>query len=272
MANGTLSSYFEKQKDKNAPSGGVAAYSVPATMTESTGGPAPAGGGSAPSAPSAPKGAAGGGTGFVSFGQYFGGNAPAVQAQAQKAVESAKGARPSAMNAPVGAPGLGAFKTVSFGPTPSAGTMAARQAMDPLTRQMNEAQRQSTNLNALTQPGGAQTEAAGSMGSFDALLSGGLVQRAAKQEQQRLGALRAALQDEQARYAQEDASRAQQEQAQYEADRQKEEADWYARQEEERKYYEALRAQQEQAAAMDEEGSYQYQAPEEYDDLGEGGY
>jgi hypothetical protein len=130
---------------------------------------------------------------------------------------------------------------------------------------MNEAQRQSTNLNALTQPGGAQTEAAGSMGAFDALLSGGLVQRAAKQEQQRLGALRAALQDEQTRYAQEEASRAQQEQAQYEADRQREEADWYAQKEEERKYYEDLRAQQEQSAAMDYENADPY-------DYASGGY
>ena len=115
MANGTLSSYFEKQKDKNAPSGGVAAYSVPATMTESTGGPAPMGGGSAPSAPSAPKGAAGGGTGFVSFGQYFGGNAPAVQAQAQKQAVSAKGFEElNALQKPGGMQG-GAFDTLLGG-------------------------------------------------------------------------------------------------------------------------------------------------------------
>ena len=261
----TLPGYWqEEQRKRQKPISGqaVSPYLAP---VEPTGGTAPMGGGSSSSAPSAPKASPGGGTGFVSFGQYFGGNAPAVQAQAQKAVESAKGARPSAMNAPVGAPGLGAFKTVSFGPTPSAGTMAARQATDPLTRQMNEAQRQSTNLNALTQPGGAQTEAAGSMGAFDALLSGGLVQRAAKQEQQRLGALRAALQDEQTRYAQEEASRAQQEQAQYEADRQREEADWYAQKEEERKYYEDLRAQQEQSAAMDYENADPY-------DYASGGY
>jgi hypothetical protein len=268
MANGTLSSFFEKEKAKGSKLGNVSPYSAPA---ESTGGPSPMGGGSAGTA-SAPKAAPGGGTGFVSFGQYFGGNAPAVQAQAQKAVESAKGTRPSAINAPVGAPGLSAFKTASFGPTTSASTMMQRQSVDPLTRRMNEAQRQSTNLNALTLPGGAQTEAAGSMGSFDALLAGGLVQRGARQEQQRLGALRAALQDEQGQLAQDSASRAQQEQAQYDADRQREEADWYARQEEERKYYEALRARQEQAAAMDEESSFAPIAPDEYDDLGEGGY
>jgi len=260
MANGTMSSYFEKKKTAKDISGSaVSPYSAPAE---------PVGG----SAPSAPKAAPGGGTGFVSFGQYFGGNAPAVQAQAQKAVESAKGVRPAAKNTPAGAPGLGAFKTVSFGPTPSASTVMQRQSIDPLTKSINETQRQANALNVLTQPGGAQTATAGSMGAFDALLAGGLVQRGAKLEQQRLGALRAALQDEQGRLAQETASRAQQEQAQYDADRQREEADWYARQEEERKYYEALRAQQEQAAAMDQEGSFQYQAPEEYDDLGEGGY
>jgi hypothetical protein len=80
MANGVLSSYFEKEKAKGTKAGGVSPYSAPA---EPTGGPAPMGGGSSPSAP---KAAQGGGTGFVSFGQYFGGNAPAVQAQAQKAV------------------------------------------------------------------------------------------------------------------------------------------------------------------------------------------
>jgi len=268
VANGTLSSYFEKQQKGKTPEQSVGYSTAPA---DSAGGPAPMGGGLA-GGPSAPKAAQGGGTGFVSFGQYFGGNAPAVQAQAQKAVESAKGAGPSATSAPVGAPGLSAFKTASFGPTASASTMMQRQSVDPLTRRMNEAQRQSTNLNALTQPGGAQTEVAGSMGSFDALLAGGLVQRGARQEQQRLGALRAALQDEQGRLAQETASRAEREQAQYDADRQREEADWYARQEEERKYYEALRAQQQQTAEMDQEGSFQYQAPDEYDDLGEGGY
>ncbi len=85
MANGTLSSYFKKEKAKGTKAGGVSPYSAP---VEPTGGSAPTGGGSSPSAP---KAAQGGGTGFVSFGQYFGGNAPAVQAQAQKQAVSAKG-------------------------------------------------------------------------------------------------------------------------------------------------------------------------------------
>ena len=85
MANGTLSNYFEQDRVKAAKkAGGDSVYSAPAE---------PAGGGSTggPSAPSAPKGSAGGGTGFVSFGQYFGANAPAIQQQAQKQAVSAKG-------------------------------------------------------------------------------------------------------------------------------------------------------------------------------------
>lgn len=91
MANGTLSSYFEKQKDKGVKTEGVSPYSA---SVEPTGGSAPSGGGPAggPSAPkAAPAKSAGGGTGFVSFGQYFGANAPAVQQQAEKQAVSAKG-------------------------------------------------------------------------------------------------------------------------------------------------------------------------------------
>lgn len=88
MANGKLSGYFEKEKAKGTKAGGASPYSAPVDV-----GGAPADGGSAggPSAPSAPKSAAGGGTGFVSFGQYFGANAPAIQQQAQKQAVGAKG-------------------------------------------------------------------------------------------------------------------------------------------------------------------------------------
>ena len=90
MANGTLSNYFEQDRVKAAKkAGGSSVYSAPAGDAAGT---APMGGGSsAPSASSAPKGSAGGGTGFVSFGQYFGANAPAIQQQAQKQAVSAKG-------------------------------------------------------------------------------------------------------------------------------------------------------------------------------------
>jgi hypothetical protein len=110
MANGTMSSYFEKKKTAKDISGSaVSPYSAP---VEPTGGPAPMGGGSAPSAP---KASPGGGTGFVSFGQYFGGNAPAVQAQAQKQAVSAKGFEElNALQKPGGMQG-GAFDTLLGG-------------------------------------------------------------------------------------------------------------------------------------------------------------
>jgi hypothetical protein len=203
----------------------------------------------------------------VSFGQYFGANAPAIQQQAQGAVAKAKNAPQASLNAPMGASGLGSFRPTSFGPAPTAQTMVQRQ-QDPLSAQLAQAQRQSAALQPLANYGDMGKD----VSAFDQLLGGGVTQRAAKQEQQRLGSLRGYLEEQQAQYAQEEASRRQQEQAQYDADRRREEAEWYARQEEERKYYEALRAQQEQAAAMDEESSFAPIAPDEYDDIGEGGY
>lgn len=111
MANGTMSSYFEKQQKGKTPDRRVGYSTAPA---EPTGGPAPMGGGSA-GGPSAPKAAQGGGTGFVSFGQYFGGNAPAVQAQAQKQAVSAKGFEElNALQKPGGMQG-GAFDTLLGG-------------------------------------------------------------------------------------------------------------------------------------------------------------
>ena len=88
----TLPSYWQQEQSKRSKgiSGqAVSPYSAPA---EPANGAASSGGGrAAPSASSAPKSAAGGGTGFVSFGQYFGANAPAIQQQAQKQAVSAKG-------------------------------------------------------------------------------------------------------------------------------------------------------------------------------------
>ena len=192
MANGVLSSYFEKEKAKGTKAGGVSPYSAPA---EPTGGPAPMGGGSAPSAPSAPKGAAGGGTGFVSFGQYFGANAPAVQAQAQKAVETA--GAPKAPTAPAGATGLGMARPERFGPMASAGTMAARQkagsSADPYAAQIAQTSAQFAALNPAAQSG----DMGEGVGAFDQLLGGGETKRAAKAEQQRLNTLRGYLQTEQ---------------------------------------------------------------------------
>ena len=189
----TLPGYWqEEQRKRQKPISGsaVSPYSAPA---EPVGGPAPMGGGSAPSAP---KASPGGGTGFVSFGQYFGGNAPAVQAQAQKTVGAASA--PRAPTVPQGASGLGTFKTASFGPQASAGTLVARQktgsSADPYAAQIAQTSAQFAALNPAAQSG----DMGENVGAFDQLLGGGETQRAAKGEQQRLGTLRAALEGEQA--------------------------------------------------------------------------
>jgi len=78
-ANQRLSSYFEGKAENK-----------PAFSYSTGGGEAPASSGSAP-APAGPKAPTStGGSGFVNFGQYFGANAPAVQAQAEKAAAGAK--------------------------------------------------------------------------------------------------------------------------------------------------------------------------------------
>ena len=257
-ANQRLSSYFEGKAENK-----------PAFSYSTGGGEAPASGGTAPApAPSGPKApTATGGSGFVNFGQYFGANAPAVQAQAQRAVTSAQGAGPKPANVPAAAPGLSTFGTVQFGKTPSASTMAQRQQMDPLSRNLAQTQRQSANLQTIADTGDLGKGAT----AFDQMLGGGVAQQTARQEQQRLGTLSRYYQGEQGRLAQEAASRQAQEEAQFDLDRQREEAEFYRRAEEERRYYEDMRRQQEGYAA-DQEGSFQYEAPEEYDDLGEGGY
>ena len=111
MANGVLSSYFEKPKKKDVTTGGVSPYSV---GVADAGGTVPAGGG--PAAPkTAPAKSAGGGTGFVSFGQYFGANAPAIQQQAQKQAFGAKSFEElNALQKPGGMQG-GAFDTLLGG-------------------------------------------------------------------------------------------------------------------------------------------------------------
>ena len=191
MANGTLSSYFEKQQKGKTPEQSVGYSTAPA---EPVGGPAPTGGGSA-GATSAPKAAQGGGTGFVSFGQYFGGNAPAVQAQAQGVVN-----KTAAPTVPQGPPGLGTFKSASFGPRPSAASLVAGQkagsSADPYAAQIAQTSAQFAALNPAAQSG----DMGEGVGAFDQLLGGGETQRAAKSEQQRLGTLRAALEGQQGQW------------------------------------------------------------------------
>jgi hypothetical protein len=228
----SLSSYFQDQADKKPKT--FSPYSAPA---DSAGGPSPMGGGSAPSAPSAPKGAAGGGTGFVSFGQYFGGNAPAVQAQAQGVVN-----KTAAPTIPQGAPGLGTFKTASFGPQASAGTMVARQkagsSADPYAAQIAQTSAQFAALNPAAQSG----DMGENVGAFDQLLGGGETQRAAKGEQQRLGTLRAALEGQQGQFQ---AQQAQAQQSKADADRRaKEEKAYYDMMDLERRKAEYAASQQ----------------------------
>jgi hypothetical protein len=164
----TLPGYWqEDQRKRQKPISGsaVSPYSAPA---DSAGGPSPMGGGSAGTA-SAPKAAQGGGTGFVSFGQYFGGNAPAVQAQAQKVVQ------PGSIQ-------------------PQARTGGAAPKEDPYASQIAQTSARFAALNPAAQSG----DMGKNVGAFDQLLGGGETQRAAKGEQQRLGTLRAALEGEQA--------------------------------------------------------------------------
>jgi hypothetical protein len=113
----------------------------------------------------------------VSFGQYFGANAPAIQQQAQGAVEKAA--------APQGQP-----KSVMAGQSPYEAQIAQTSA-------------QFAALNPAAQSG----DMGENISAFDQLLGGGVTQRAAKGEQQRLGALRSALEGEQAQWTAEQAAR-----------------------------------------------------------------
>ena len=201
MANGTLSNYFEQDRVKAAKkAGGDSVYSAPAEPAGggSTGGP------SAPSAPSAPKGSAGGGTGFVSFGQYFGANAPAIQQQAQDVV--GKATAPKAPTTPQGAPGLGMARPERFGPMPTASTMAQRQAAGPTTSPYEAQIAQTSAQFAALNPAAQSGDMGENVSAFDQLLGGGVTQRAAKGEQQRLGTLRAALEGQQNQWQAEQAS------------------------------------------------------------------
>jgi hypothetical protein len=230
----SLSSYFQEKADKEPKT--FSPYSAPA---ESVGGPAPTGGGSA-GGPSAPKAAQGGGTGFVSFGQYFGGNAPAVQAQAQKTVGAASA--PKAPTAPAGATGLSMARPERFGPQSSAGTMVAGQkagsSADPYAAQIAQTSAQFAALNPAVQSG----DMGENVGAFDRLLGGGETQRAAKGEQQRLGTLRAALEGQQGQFQ---AQQAQSQQAKADADRRaKEEKAYYDMMDLERRKAEYAASQQ----------------------------
>jgi len=149
----TLPGYWqEEQRKRQKPISGsaVSPYSAPA---EPTGGPAPMGGGSA-AGPSAPKAAQGGGTGFVSFGQYFGGNAPAVQAQAQKATTGKTRTELGVLQQPGGYEGGSAFDQMLAGGVVQreAAAQQARQTADEYARiRAEQATQQQAQAQAMQQ-------------------------------------------------------------------------------------------------------------------------
>ena len=197
-----LSGYFEDAKKKAERASGVSPY---ATSAGGDAGSAPVGGGAArPASASAPTAAPtkGSGSGFVNFGSYFGANAPAIQAQAQKSVEQAKGTA-----APTATPGFTAQAMPTTMRAGAAGNVAVQgtpRANGSYESRIAEASRQFEGLNPA-----AQTGAMGEGTSFfDQMLGGGVTQRAAQQEQQRLGALRRNLEGEYAQQTQQDQERA----------------------------------------------------------------
>lgn len=162
MANGILSGYFEKQKEK--------ADRVGPSPYASSAGAAPAAPSAAPAPAAAPSSQKAGGTGFVNFGTYFGANAPAIQAQAQKAVEKAQG--------PV---------------SPQSSPYSSKD----YATQIADVSKQFEGLNPAAQTG----DMGKGTSLFDQMLGGGVTQRAAQQAQQPLSALRQSLEQEQAQTA-----------------------------------------------------------------------
>jgi len=163
VANGMLSGYFEKEEAKRTKAGGVSPYSTPA---EPAGGSMPSGGGSS----AAPKSAPGGGTGFVSFGQYFGANAPAIQQPAQKQAVSAKGFEElNALQKPGGMEG-GAFdQLLGGGVTQREAAKQGQYRFQQLGARLGEAQAQTPQeTQALTeaQRYNAYLQQGGSRGSY----------------------------------------------------------------------------------------------------------
>ena len=149
----TLPSYWQQEQSKRSKgiSGqAVSPYSAPAE---------PAGGGSAggPSTPSAPKGSAGGGTGFVSFGQYFGANAPAIQAQAQKQAVGAKGFEElNALQKPGGMQGSAFDQLLGGGVTQREAAKQGQYRFQQLGARLNEGVDTTMGGKAIEQSSAAQ--------------------------------------------------------------------------------------------------------------------
>ena len=148
----TLPSYWQEEQRKRSKgiSGqAVSPYSAPAG--DATGAASSAGG---PSTPSAPKGSAGGGTGFVSFGQYFGANAPAIQQQAQQATTGKTRTELGVLEQPGGYEGGSAFDQMLAGGVVQreAEAQRKRQEIADMTRaQAEQAAQQQARAQAVQQ-------------------------------------------------------------------------------------------------------------------------
>ena len=164
MANGMLSGYFEKQKEK--------ADRVGPSPYASSAGAAPAAPSAAPAAPAAaPSSQKAGGTGFVNFGTYFGANAPAIQAQAQKA--SGSGGTLNAVGTAQGIPAQGQGGNVNFRPGTSLSSLGKGQSS--IDQGIARTQAQMGNLApAMTGDMGKGTSL------FDQMLGGATTQQAAE--------------------------------------------------------------------------------------------
>jgi hypothetical protein len=196
-----------------------------------------------------PKGGKGG-TGFTSFNQYFGANAPAAQRAAQ--TEARKTGR-----------AVEAQANQFAMPGTAAGYGQAYNAMQNGLDQFRAGQ----NIFSAT------PEQASSAGAFDAMLAARANPQAAVAEQQRLGSLANYFAEQQSRAAQQEAESSTMAQQQYEdALFRQRQAD--AENEKQRRFYESQQQQQHPSGyANEQEPSEQYaNVPEEYDDVGYDGY
>jgi len=173
QASNALSSYFQDQKPKSSTLGLGSGAGVGATPT------APAS--SAPAPAGSPQKA--GGTGFVNFGTYFGANAPAIQAQAQKAAGG--GGTLPAVVAAQGLPSQGQVGKADFRPGTSLSSLGKGQSS--IDQGIARTQAQMGNLApAMTGDMGKGTSL------FDQMLGGAVTKQAAESRfktlEQQLGA------------------------------------------------------------------------------------
>ena len=159
-----LSSYFQDKQAKSPSVGygaGVDSGVAPAAPSAASAAPA--------AAPSSQKA---GGTGFVNFGTYFGANAPAIQAQAQKAAGGGGGTL-KAVGTAQGLPSQGQGGNVNFRPGTSLSSLGKGQSS--IDQGIARTQAQMGNLApAMTGDMGKGTSL------FDQMLGGATTQQAAE--------------------------------------------------------------------------------------------